>query len=43
MKPLSVYLHVPFCAKKCDYCDFASFPGREADWGRYFDEILTKE
>ena len=42
MKPLSVYLHVPFCAKKCDYCDFASFPGREADWGRYFDEILTE-
>ena len=42
MKPLSVYLHVPFCAKKCDYCDFASFPGREADWGRYFDEIKAE-
>jgi oxygen-independent coproporphyrinogen-3 oxidase len=42
MKPLSVYLHVPFCAKKCDYCDFASFPGREAGWGRYFGEIRAE-
>ncbi len=21
-----MYLHVPFCIKKCDYCDFVSFP-----------------
>lgn len=21
-----IYLHVPFCVKKCDYCDFVSFP-----------------
>ncbi|MBQ6123583.1 MAG: radical SAM family heme chaperone HemW [Clostridia bacterium] len=39
---LSIYIHVPFCAKKCAYCDFASFPGREADWGRYFDEIMAE-
>lgn len=25
MKSLSVYLHIPFCKKKCYYCDFASF------------------
>ena len=42
MKPLSIYVHVPFCASKCAYCDFASFPGREADWGRYFGEIVTE-
>ncbi len=42
MKSLSLYVHVPFCVRKCVYCDFASFPGREADWGRYFDEILTE-
>ena len=42
MKSLSIYIHVPFCARKCAYCDFASISGREADWGRYFDEILTE-
>ena len=23
---LSLYIHIPFCASKCDYCDFTSFP-----------------
>ena len=39
MKPIALYLHVPFCAAKCAYCDFASFPGREADWSRYFEAL----
>lgn len=25
-KNLSIYIHIPFCVKKCDYCDFLSFP-----------------
>jgi len=25
-KTLGIYLHIPFCIKKCDYCDFCSFP-----------------
>lgn len=24
MKPLSVYVHIPFCEKRCGYCDFVS-------------------
>ena len=24
MKEVSLYLHIPFCVKKCDYCDFLS-------------------
>ena len=39
MKPIAVYVHVPFCARKCAYCDFASFAGREADWDRYFEAL----
>ena len=31
-KPLELYIHIPFCVKKCDYCDFLSGPAgkREA-------------
>ena len=28
-KPLALYLHIPFCARKCAYCDFLSFPSGE--------------
>ena len=24
-KPLELYIHIPFCVKKCQYCDFLSF------------------
>ena len=32
-KPLSIYIHIPFCKKKCLYCDFLSAPacGRERE------------
>ena len=26
MRDLSLYLHIPYCVKKCLYCDFLSFP-----------------
>ncbi|MBR2699249.1 MAG: radical SAM family heme chaperone HemW [Clostridia bacterium] len=42
MKPLALYIHVPFCARKCAYCDFASWPGREGEWRRYFDALVTE-
>ncbi len=32
----ALYVHVPFCARKCDYCDFASYPDREDAWDAYF-------
>lgn len=32
MGSLGIYVHVPFCVKKCNYCDFLSFPlKRETD------------
>lgn len=27
MNPLSLYVHIPFCARKCRYCDFPSWEG----------------
>ena len=39
MKELALYVHIPFCASKCAYCDFASFPRREGEWSRYFDAL----
>ena len=43
---LSVYLHIPFCIKKCGYCDFLSFPLREpAENGipdTYFRRLLKE-
>ena len=35
-------MHIPFCVKKCFYCDFVSFPGMENLHKRYID-CLTKE
>lgn len=29
MKPLGLYLHIPFCPYRCHYCDFLIFTGRE--------------
>ena len=29
MKEIGLYIHIPFCKKKCYYCDFISFSGKE--------------
>ena len=29
LKPKALYLHIPFCAHKCGYCDFASVAGQD--------------
>jgi oxygen-independent coproporphyrinogen III oxidase len=34
-RPLSLYVHIPFCLSKCAYCDFASVPVAGADVGGY--------
>ena len=29
MQDLGLYLHIPFCVRKCAYCDFLSAPAKE--------------
>lgn len=45
-KPLSLYIHVPFCKAKCTYCDFYSIVGREKSIPAYLrcllEEIVQK-
>lgn len=31
MKTAGIYVHIPFCRKKCEYCDFYSLPSPEDD------------
>lgn len=39
---LELYLHIPFCVKKCDYCDFLSFPAGP-DSKRAYVKALVNE
>ncbi|MDR2515516.1 MAG: radical SAM family heme chaperone HemW [Christensenellaceae bacterium] len=39
---MMLYLHIPFCKRKCPYCDFISFPGREGEIGRYVGALLRE-
>ncbi len=39
---MELYVHIPFCVKKCRYCSFVSFAGREACIDEYIC-LLIKE
>ena len=37
-----LYVHLPFCAHRCGYCDFVTVVGRESWHGRYVDALLAE-
>lgn len=41
-KPLELYLHIPFCVRKCAYCDFLSAPAPEQVQERYVEALLRE-
>jgi oxygen-independent coproporphyrinogen-3 oxidase len=41
-KPIALYVHIPFCVKKCDYCDFLSAPASEQEKKDYVN-LLCRE
>ncbi len=38
----AIYIHVPFCAKKCGYCDFHSFAGKLNQREKYVDYLIKE-
>lgn len=42
MKELGIYIHIPFCKKKCNYCDFISYSNKDKFILKYI-ESLKKE
>lgn len=42
MRKLSIYIHIPFCVKKCLYCDFLSFPADEAKREQYVKALMNE-
>src|SRR6058998_3033216 len=45
-RPLGVYLHVPFCASRCGYCDFNTYTASELGGGvsrEGYADLLLKE
>ena len=38
-KEIGIYIHIPFCIKKCYYCDFISFSDKKEDEEKYFEKL----
>lgn len=38
---LGIYIHIPFCRSKCDYCDFYSLAGRDDRMDQYQKALLS--
>ena len=41
-KKCGLYVHIPFCHRKCLYCDFFSAGDKIADWDAYIKAILSE-
>lgn len=41
-KEIGLYIHIPFCKHKCDYCDFVSFANKEKEIKKYIEALTTE-
>ena len=39
---IELYIHIPFCVKKCFYCDFLSFRALASDHEAYVDQLVRE-
>lgn len=37
-----IYIHLPFCPKKCDYCDFISYPNQYHQQEKYITNVIQE-
>ncbi|MCC8047092.1 MAG: radical SAM protein [Clostridiales bacterium] len=42
MRELEIYIHIPFCVRKCGYCDFMSAPAKKEQRDRYVRTLLEE-
>ena len=42
MSARHLYVHLPFCAHKCGYCDFVTVTGRDGSHGAYVDALFAE-
>lgn len=42
LEPQGLYIHIPFCEKKCHYCDFLSRPGNTDQMRDYLDLLASQ-
>ncbi len=42
MQPLEIYIHIPFCVRKCKYCDFLSGPSTLEERQEYVKSLCQK-
>lgn len=41
-RELELYIHIPFCARKCAYCDFASFAAPVQIYQEYMEKLIEE-
>ena len=41
--PLGLYVHIPFCVKRCDFCYYLSYADKTQDQHRAYVDALLKE
>lgn len=42
LKIYNTYIHIPFCERKCNYCDFTSLKGTDNQIEKYVNYLLKE-
>ena len=40
--PIGIYIHIPYCARICPYCDFNVYARKQSQFGDYVDALLAE-